>query len=325
VSDRVAGVAASPGHTETFVDAGGFQALERLQSGDVSALNDLPATAAAGQQPNGSGFWLTPQAGFGQVDGTADVIGTEYDFGGVAGGYDRWLSPALLLGAGLSYGALSADEIDVESTDLSVYGRWLFNDQGYVTASVFAGVHESDSQRMVNVGTDRSVARADFGADTRGAYLESGYELDAWSTGQLTPFVGLNYGHLHREGFSERGAGQANLQLEADTQESIRTLIGLKARHSFASGKAREWSADAEVAWVRELADGRSSLGAAFAAAPEFGFQVAGPEFDRSRAKVELGVSTGLSARSSLRVGYQGEIAESDQYHGALATLSLRW
>lgn len=318
-------LASNPGVRDNFVSAQSLQALAQLQNGNLSALSDLPATAAGQDFTGGSGFWLTPQAGFGDIDGSRNACGTDFNYGGLVAGFDHWFDNNLLLGISLGYSETRADDVDIHSFQGAIYGRWLLNHGRYLDGSISVGRHQSDSERLIIVGNNISQAQADYNIDTRGMALELGQDFTLDNVVKLTPFASIQYTHLDRESFNESGAGEANLAVDDDWQESLRSLLGVKVAKSFTRTSGKQWDVDASLAWVHEFADSTANTNAAFATAPAFHFKTAGPELNRDRAQIGLGVATKLSHNSSIRVGYQGEIASTDQDHSAYARFQFNW
>lgn len=83
--------------------------------------------------------------------------------------------------------------------------------------------------------------------------------------------------------------------------------------------------ADASVAWAHEFKDATSTLNTGFEGAPSITFSVAGPELDRNRLQLGIGLTTDITKTTSLRIGYDGELAESDQSHTASANFRVSW
>ncbi len=292
--------------------------------GDLSELQlatNGPLSPATEQ--NGSGFWLRPQAGTGEIESTANSTGIDYRDYGLYGGFDRWLDNRRLVGVALGYTRTDGDPVagdqQFDSAELALYGRWQ-GEENYLAASVSAGYHQAEVSRQVTLGNTVSAARGDYDARSRGLAVEAGHAWALTEATRLTPFVGLDYARLERDGFAETGGGQANLTVAAETGESLRSRLGLRLSHD--SGGV---STDLEAAWAREHEDRHTTLHAGFSAAPGALFTVAGPELDRDRLQVGAGISTRLGQGTTLRLGYEGEIADSDQWHSVSAMFIMRW
>ncbi|HET8849554.1 MAG TPA: autotransporter domain-containing protein [Marinobacter sp.] len=325
VNDRLSKMAANPGSSGQFDVTSAWQVANALQAANLTSLSGLTSSEADPLVEQGSGLWLTPWAGKGEIDGSEGAAGTDYHYGGIAGGFDHWISDSTLLGAGVTYQNLDADEISVESLALSLYGQQMLAPSLYLSGQIGWGRHSSDSERVVRVGSVTSVAVADFGADTRNAGLELGYRWAGLESTTVTPFVGAQYLHLDRESFRERGSGDANLRLDSEREESMLSRVGLDTSTEWESDSDRVWRLNTELAWAHEFGDNVSNVNAAFSSAPEYPFRVRGPELDQDRLQAGLGVAMWLFDGSTLQLRYRGEIASTNQDHGAYATVRFEW
>ena len=130
---------------------------------------------------------------------------------------------------------------------------------------------------------------------------------------------------LSRDGFTETGAGSANLTVDSDTQESLQGRIGMRAEQQSNTDSGRKLDWDFSVAWAHEFKDTASTLNAGFEGAPSTTSSVDGPALDRNRIQLGVGLSTAIGKSTTLRLGYDGELAGSDQSHSASANFRIAW
>ncbi|HCP78301.1 MAG TPA: hypothetical protein DIU11_11355, partial [Pusillimonas sp.] len=299
------------------------QRLGKVENGHFAALSDTSTTAADLSLSQNSGIWLAPQAGFGSIDGNSNARGTDYKYGGIAAGYDYWLNSTVLTGASLSYSETRADDHDLNSVETALYGRILLNSNRYLYGSIGIGRHQVSSVRRVKAGSLVSQATGHYDIDTRSASLEFGQAFAIDQNVTITPFLGVEYTHLDRAGFAETGAGQASLNSAENRQESLRSQLGLRLTTDFTTTSARQWRMDASLAWLHEFADTTANVDAAFTDAPGIQFNTTGPDLSRDQAQLQLNITTALSNRSSLKIGYQGDLSRTHQEHNAYATFRL--
>lgn len=286
------------------------------------------ATAATGEAlARDRGFWVRATGGTGDIDATTNASGSDYTSATLALGSDTRLANGVTVGLAGGYGRTDADTagggLDIDSYQLAGYAGW--SEGGlYVDTMLGYARHRTDANRGVTTGGGARTARADYEADQVAWSIEGGHRW-AWSeTTRLTPFLGLDFSQTEREGFTERGAGAANLDVAEETTDSLRTRVGLRIAGTLEAAGTRlaPW---AEVAWVREHGDRDATMTAHFDPAPATTFEVAGPKLDRDRAAIGLGVTAGLSETSHLDLEYRGEIAGSDDHHGIAVTWRERW
>lgn len=317
-----------PGAISTQASA--FTPVQLAFNGDLSelqlAMNDTGAPVGDGSE--GSGVWLMPRGGFGTIDDTANASGATYHDYGFYGGADRWLDNERLVGWSLGYtrteGSPDAGAIRLDSVELALYGRRLNNDN-YFDASVSAGYHQNNNSRQVTVGPLVRTASSDYSARSATLTAEVGRTLPKSGTLQLTPFVGMSYSRIERSAFSESGAGAANLQVARSNQDSLRSSLGLRVTNSQTLAGGASLDTDFEAAWVHEFGDRAATLSAAFSGAPTTEFLIDGPALDRDRVRLGAGVISRIGEATTLRLGYQGELADSDTHHTFSATFRMPW
>jgi len=296
--------------------------------------NRLPQLADAGSEASplgsvaqsGTGLWLRGFGGFGSIDDTANASGADHSSGGVALGADTELGHGLVAGAAFGYLHTDIDtaegDLDVDNFQGAVYGGWT-QAATYLNGSATFGYHDSDGKRRVVVGGFNETARADFDGWTAGFSGEGGRSFALSGEATLTPFLGLDYNHLRRNDFTETGAGSANLTVDDEDQDSLRSSLGLRLGGVFTTESGLAIRPTLEAAWVHEYIDDEARLTAGFAAAPTTTFRIAGPDLDRDHARLGAGVSAALGDTLSLDAGYRTELAASDRTHNFAAT--LRW
>ena len=306
-----------------------FTPVHLAYTGDLADLQLAGNGSTSGlMENNGSGFWLTPQGGIGSIDDTANATGADYTWYGLYGGADKWLDNQRLVGVALGASHADADpasgDINLKSLELALYGRWL-DETRYLDGSISAGRQRSETTRHVSVGTLNRIASADYDAQSLGLALEAGQTTFSQDDWRVAPFAGLRYVRLSRDGFNETGAGSANLTVGSETQESLQGRIGVRAQQRTGADSGRRLDWDVSVAWAHELKDTTSTLNAGFEGAPNTVFGIDGPELDRNRVQLGAGLTIDIVSATTLRIGYDGELAGSDQNHAASASFQMKW
>ncbi|GLQ07296.1 hypothetical protein GCM10007924_25170 [Sneathiella chinensis] len=269
--------------------------------------------------------WVRGYGGFGDVSGTANAEGTDYRYGGVSAGADLQVLPSLTLGGAGSYTrtlASSSGDTHVDSYQLAAYGRWQAGSL-YLDGVAGGGLHRIEADRNVTVGATQETAQADYGALDLSSDLEVGYGLGLGDGVSVTPFAGVRYGWLHRDGFTETGAGLANLRVEDDREHSLSSRLGGRVAYQQDLGEGMFVQGRLEAAWVHDYLDRAGQINAAFSAAPDSGFLINGPDRSRDRARLGAGVTLGLTADTALDLSYQGDVASDETSHAVAAT--IRW
>jgi outer membrane autotransporter protein len=276
---------------------------------------------AAGDAPAQDGFWMRALAADGRIDGDRNAAGTKTSGGGLALGADRRMNANWLAGAAFAYGASQADAkngaVDLDSYQLAAYARWQ-GERYYVDGSFALGRHRADSRRTIAPMNAR--AKAKYDADSVSFAIEAGRPIERGHA-TLTPYVGLEGSALRREGFTETGAGGANLRVNGRTDDSLRSIVG--ARYQW---NGTRFAPSVEAAWVREFGDDKARIDARFAAVPSAPtFTAHGPQRERDRLRLGLGLTAWAGKNARLDIAWNGEFAGSDQDHTAAATARWVW
>lgn len=284
------------------------------QAAEIAALT---SPAAGSETKNERGTWIKAIGGFGTIDGDSSAAGADYDTIGIAFGADKdWEN--YVFGVAGSYARTDVDgfrsNTDTDSYQVAVYGGW---DNGtiYANGNLGIGYHHSDASRLVELGATTQVASADYDAISYSASTEIGKPIIYNSKTHITPYVGLDYNNLNRDDFTETGAGVSNLTLGEETEQSLRSRLGLRASHKLKNENGMNLTPYAYGGYVHEFLDNESSLTAGFAAAPTTTFTVDGPELNRDRLEMGFGISGRLDDNKTFNLGYDGNIASTDSNH----------
>ena len=150
-------------------------------------------------------------------------------FGGQVG-VDYSFTPNFAAGLALGYTATNADldgglgEIDDDTVRAGPYMSFTW-DEWYVDGSLTVGYHFYNGQR--SIPSLSQTANSDYsGYDVTG-YFGGGYHIELEHDLRLTPMASVQYSSFEFEGFTETGAGGANLTVGDRHAESLRTRLGL--------------------------------------------------------------------------------------------------
>lgn len=313
LNGRMSGRSSGP----AFGEMASLDQLMGLQLASAGQARDL----VEGESGPKRGWWVTAEGGQGDIDDTSNASGADYDFGGISVGFDTPVSDNVFVGAAMGYtrnrASIASGDLDVNSFHLAGYGGWQ-QDALYARGSLGVGYHRADSER--SVARLSETATADYSARGIGTGIEMGYVFEVTDAARVTPFGGLDYEYLRRSGFSESGAGAANLDVDSESEYSLRSQAGVRFDQTFDTTGG--WVAPyAEAAWVHEHGDRSSRMDTTFSGDSAGQFTIEGPRLSRNRARIALGVQSELNSNSFLNAGYQGEIAGSDLL---LATVEAR-
>ncbi len=277
-------------------------------------------------------LWMRAYVGSGRIDGAAGASGTDLDFSGLIAGYDRALSERTRLGVMLSYNEPSLNQgqnyrLDNNGTQLGIYSRYR---QGPVRIDgiVSHGWSRNDSTRLVTVGALTQTALANFDATTTAAYVEYGHTLNWPATGQrgpdIEPIAALQWTRHREEAYTERGAGALSLAMPKNSQEGLRSLLGVRISKDWKSGKYAGL-VEGRVAWSHEFRD-TAQVSPYLAGDPgATPFTVASAALPRDGALLGLGVSAEVADAWRLHIDLSSELNRNLRNHSLGLGLHYLW
>jgi outer membrane autotransporter protein len=242
-------------------------------------------------------FWLKPFGGWTEQDDTQGVTGYDIDSYGLAIGVDGDVSESWNVGLAFAYidsdvkSNLTAGKhnIDMDSYLAKVYATMLIDDVTSLNIQLGAGISDYDSKRLIFTG---DVAQADYDSWNVQASAELQRSYEVTNAVFLTPYVRADYGYVNVEDYRESGAGALNLNVNADSSDSLVLSTGLKASHR--ASESLNVFANAGIGY--DIMTDRSSLTSSFAGG--------GAQFTTEGIEPEQWVyNAGLGAKYSLENG----------------------
>jgi autotransporter-associated beta strand protein len=248
--------------------------------GSMALSHDDPvilaaAIAQAQEAPPPRAFaWESRWGGYAKVQGifvdqdsTSNRTGFDATSIGAQFGLDYTFSEGLLAGVALGYLWTDADldaslgEIDQGTFRVGPYFSW-FEHDWYVDASLTFGYSSIEGKREIPALA--LTADSDYDAYDFTGYVGTGYQLQLKEDLYLAPIASLLYSHIEFDGFTESGAGGANLKVPSRDDDSFRTRLGANLSYRF-SELASQPITYVYAGWEHEF-DDDNDLDASFAA-----------------------------------------------------------
>jgi uncharacterized protein with beta-barrel porin domain len=222
-------------------------------------------------------WWAKGFANEGRQDDDGGISGYRNDAMGFMLAYDMPLSKQTRVGLGGGYvnttinGNNSSGDGEISSYQLTGY---FDHNAGpmFIQGSLTAGKDKYQGSRsIVFPGINRS-ASADYDGDQYSAFIAAGrhYAYDQRTT--ITPLVSLRATRVDVDGYSESGAGAANLNVRSQSYDFLQSGLGVKAERviqganfTYAPEVHAKWMHDFESTTMRQSAS-FSGGGAAFTA-----------------------------------------------------------
>lgn len=212
-----------------------------LASTQLASLRDGTETGAvAGNISNGLRAWGQVFGVTGDQDERDGVAGYDVDTVGGAIGIDTaGMADGWIVGLGFAYGNTDVDsdgvnntQTDIDSYQVGLYTSYDVDDRTYFAGQVGYIWSDNDQTRSNVGGIAGLTAEADYDSDVIFANVEMGRNYNA-GTSILTPKVLVNYQHYDADGYTETGAGTANLITSGESMDLLEVGVGLDARWDF--------------------------------------------------------------------------------------------
>ena len=248
----------------------------------------------------------------------ADTFGIQVGVDRLFG--DHFLA-GLMVGYSRSYGDFDDDlgDIDVDTWQIGGYASMDF-DRWYVDVSLTYGGSDWDTQR--NIPTLGRGADAAFDGWNLTTYVGGGYRFDLPNGWTLAPTLAFVYSYFDYDGFTESGAGAADLVVDDRDTDSFRSRLGARlVLADLASGPT--WVPDVALGWEHEFED-PDDIDARFAVGGS-PFSVGTGDFDGDAMYLGVGVSYLPRSNVTGSLRYEGLYGSDTSSHALIGGISLRF
>jgi autotransporter-associated beta strand protein len=247
----------------------------------------------------------------GNLDGNSDATHSSYTTGRVRAGIDYRVATNLRVGALFGYSHTDAD-LDYEGSKAKVdsYTPGLYvtyaDKQGFYANGLITYTRNaySTDRAIIIPGVNRT-ATGSTGGNQFGGDIDGGYEFHkkAWTFG---PSAGLTYVNMGIDSFNEGGAGAANLNVNNQNADSLRSRLGGTVRYDAKIGSV-VLTPHASAFWQHEFLNNASPITSTFQGLPGGSFSVETTGGDSNTALLGFGIDAELNKTVTLFVDYQAE------------------
>jgi outer membrane autotransporter protein len=213
---------------------------------------------STGAEERRSALWGEVLGGAAQQNGNGQVDGYRMVDYGLVFGMDHRVAADTLAGAALSWMHADADGEDNaagSSSELDSYQLTLYGSQrmGRLVIDGQLGAGWNQYQQQRRIGFLGRMAGADYDGQQYLARVLVGYDIPLGSM-TLTPQAGLRALHARYDGYTETGAGAANLTVHDNDTEAVTHDIGAKLAWTLATS-AGELKPEVSAAWLHDYVD----------------------------------------------------------------------
>ena len=259
----------------------------------------------------------------GDLEHNSDVSHSSYTTGRVRGGLDYRVARDFRVGALFGYAHTDADldnegsKAHVDSYTPGIYATYA-DKEGFYANGLFTYTRNdySTDRDIVIPGVNRTATGSPSG-DQFGGDLDGGYEFHRgnWTFG---PSAGLTYVNLGIDSFSESGASAADLSVNNQSADSLRSRLGGTLRYDAKMGTV-VITPHLSAFWQHEFLDGSNAITSQFEGLPAGTFAVQTTNADSDTALLGVGVDAQVTNNLTLFIDYQTE-AGGATFFGQSAT-----
>ena len=277
---------------------------------------------AAGDSYNSISVWAQ---GFGSTidqDNRGGVAGFDADTFGSAFGVDGLVNNDLRVGAAFTYGSTDVDtngsrnNTDIDSYQGALYASYEW-DTYFLDGIVTYGQNGYDGRRHITVGAVNRIATADYDGEQVAVKGTVGRDYPLSDATYLTPYVGLHYVHLDVDGYTETGAGAANLTVEDESSEALQSTLGVSFRKQMKTADGLDVVPELHLAWLHEFLDEEQTNTSTFTGG---GASFATRGFDPANDSLNVGASLSVYSGNNVdvRATYDFEIKDDFKGHSGM-------
>jgi hypothetical protein len=196
----------------------------------------------------------------------------------------------------------------VDSYSPGLYGTY-FNHGFYANGLFSFGYNQYSNRR--NIPLAGSTANSSPNGRQYVGNIDLGYDFQPKPEWIFGPVVGATYTHLDVDSFSETGAPGANLAVNSQSADSLRSRLGGHIMYQTNEGSAI-FQPNFTFMWQHEYLDNSSGITSQFTsfASNPFTIQTAAPT--RDSALLGLGVTATLNNSMAFYLNYMADVGTSD-------------
>ncbi len=286
------------------------------------------SAGSQGQRGNVWGQLLFNTAKRGVAAGSSPYAADSF---GIIAGVDLIGSSTLLVGGAVSWvnstangrADLIGSRTRLDSYQATTYFTWqpgdLENGGFAVDGQLGFGYNAYRQQRRIDfLGR---TARASYDGQQYLGSLRVSDTVPLGDSASLTPYAGLRAIHLRNDGYTERQAGTANMQVRRISVDSLNHEIGVQGGAIYDTGSGR-FAPSVKLGWIHNYVNGPVPLTAILGGVTFTSTSTRGP-----RDGAVLGAGLTFSRNDRLRIGvqYDGEIRDAFQSHSGTVKLTVNF
>ena len=263
-------------------------------------------------------FWITMDRALSTTDATQNTGKAKFQSSRISIGAEKQFNEKFVGGVAFRYGdsKLNVDQrfskVDIDSYSLGLYGNLnLRQTEKNLLRFTFGGsygYHDIASIRNVIYPALAQRLSADYKVHTFQLFAQLGQEMKLSEKTTIEPYFVTAWNSIRSGGFSERG-GDAALSGKSNSNNNFSTTLGIRAEVK----PTDKFSFNADLGWQHIFGDKAPESRLSFVGSKEF--SVLGAPLSRDTVVFSLGAKWELTARFSLKAGYEGMLGNDFKSH----------
>lgn len=241
---------------------------------------------------------------------TAGLSGFCAQSGGILANFDLQVNPEFVCGVGAAgiwnhfAWQTGASHIHGQGLKIGLYASYCKKpSEFFIDAALCGGGIWNKAARSITfTGVDRHAYSSPKGSDFE-VHVQGGKTF----IHILTPIVRCSYLLNHQSHFAEHAAQSLNLQVYGFNAHTLRTYLGLQARHGIAACKTCKIVPNASLAWVNDIMLNKRQI-AARITGPKHHFSVGGMYRESGYCALDVGCNMWIKNCSALSAKYDVEV-----------------
>jgi uncharacterized protein YhjY with autotransporter beta-barrel domain len=280
---------------------------------DMKDSKDTKAMAPAAYQDPWH-FFVRGNVVLAQGFSDQDVSHFDSTTSSVVLGTDYRITPHLLVGLTASFAHTDANlsntqgsSATVDSYSPGIYAAYA--DSGWYANFIGDYLHNAYTQDRVITFLGNTATSTPEGNEGV-ADLDGGYDFHC-GTLKYGPLAGVTYTHLTVDGYQESGSPLADLTVQDDQADSLRSRLGAHLSYALTCGGINI-TPHLEAAWQHEFMEQARGINSSLASGGDF--SVVTPNPSRDSAIVDVGVDADINRTVSVFVDYLAQAGQTDYF-----------
>ena len=203
--------------------------MKSTPSGMSSGDNDMSTTHIA----------FMPVAGHAHQKDDINHVGYKSDYYGGIGYIEHNFTPSVKIGLGLSYlnNDTNYNDLYQSTSNTDSYRPFAYvnynSSQWRFDLAAGWGKHKINNNRKYSFDENVYLAQSKYDSDEFSAHFSAGYRFYLEDNLIIQPMAGLFGANIKTETYEETGIGPMNMHVESEDYNSVKTMLGLKAKKEY--------------------------------------------------------------------------------------------